>query len=284
MQHFDDIISVQELSNILYDKDLVVIDCRFELMKPDQGLLDYQLSHIPGAYYAHLDHDLASPVRPDTGRHPLPEINEFSKKLAHWQIDKSKQVVVYDNSGGSIAVRLWWLLQYYGFEHTAVLDGGYSRWQLMESPVSSEIPQEKTSSPIPSLSSNSKMVVLIQEMSHLFVSPEYKIIDARSPIRYQGKEEPIDVVAGHIPGALNRFHGMNLQENGTLKSKKELHQEFSELIKDTPIDKVVFYCGSGVTSCHHILALKIAGIKGARLYAGSWSEWIRDPGRPVVRD
>jgi thiosulfate/3-mercaptopyruvate sulfurtransferase len=282
MKRYEDLISTQELFSILNGPDLVIIDCRFELAKPDQGFIDYKMAHIPSAYYAHLDQDLASPVTPETGRHPLPTAEHFSNLLASWQIDKYNQVVVYDAVGGSMAARLWFLLRYFGITSVAVLDGGYKKWVDEGYPVTDKIPEKSHKTASTLLTPNTSMIVTTAEMEKIYHSNEYKIIDARAPERYQGKTEPIDKVAGHIPGALNRFHGLNLNNQGVMKSPEELKKEFSELIASTPTDKVIVYCGSGVTSCHHLLALKRAGIVGVRLYAGSWSEWICDPNHPIA--
>jgi thiosulfate/3-mercaptopyruvate sulfurtransferase len=281
MKYYEDLISTQDLFLILNKSNLVIVDCRFELMKPDQGFADYKTAHIPSAYYASLDNDLASPVTPESGRHPLPNPERFSKLIAGWQIDNFHQVVVYDDVGGSMAARLWLLLRYFGLKSVAVLDGGYKKWVNEGYPVSEKIPAISHTPSTIALTPNASMIVTTSEMQNIYHSADYKIIDARTPERYQGKYEPIDKLAGHIPGAFNRFHGLNLNDQGVMKSPDELKKEFSEIIASTPNDHIVVYCGSGVTSCHHILALKRAGIEGPRIYIGSWSEWIRDPSRPI---
>jgi thiosulfate/3-mercaptopyruvate sulfurtransferase len=282
MKRYEDIISSQELFSILNGPDLVIIDCNFELANPNQGFIDYQKAHIPSAFYANLDRDLASPATPETGRHPLPTTEHFSSLLASWQVNKYNQVVVYDAAGGSMAVRLWFLLRYFGVNSVAVLDGGFKKWVDEGYPVTDKIPEKSNKAASTLLSPNTSMIVSTAEMENIYRSNEYKIIDARAAERYQGKTEPVDKKAGHIPGALNRFHGLNLNDQGVMKSSEELKKEFSELIASTPADKVIVYCGSGVTSCHHLLALKRAGIEGVRLYAGSWSEWICDPNHPIA--
>jgi len=260
----------------------VIIDCRFDLSKPDWGFLNYQEGHLPGAIYAHLDHDLSGRVTQHTGRHPLPEPGKFTNKITSWGIKVNTQVIVYDTTGGSNAVRLWWLLRYYGHNQVAVLDGGYPKWLHENRPIQSgtnyAIPASVPFSP----SIHSEMLVSTEEVEKLHQNPAYIFIDARAPQRFSGETEPIDPVAGHIPGALNRFHGNNLTSEGVLKSPSLLRAEFAQLLKDIPPENIVVYCGSGVTSCHHLLAMEIAGLKGARLYAGSWSEWIRDPSRPIA--
>jgi len=279
---FDCTLSPEELFTIHRDHNLIKIDCRFDLMNPSQGRLDYHNNHIPGAFYAHLDHDLASPVTPHTGRHPLPTQAAFSRTLSSWGWEQGKQIVVYDAAGGSIASRLWWLLNYYGIHRVAVLDGGIDQWIKQGFPVDNQV-VDSSALPVPALVANVKMAVTTQEMITIQAAGQKRMIDARTPARFQGKIEPIDTVAGHIPGAINRFHALNLNERGLFKSSDDLNHEFDDLINGYTPENIIVYCGSGVTSCHHILALKKAGIEGVRLYVGSWSEWIRDPNRPIAR-
>jgi len=281
---YDCTISAGELQTLINNNAaVVIIDCRFDLMNPQQGRQDYINAHIPGAYYAHLDKDLASPVSSQTGRHPLPDQDSFSRLLASWGIDFEKQIVVYDNSGGSIAVRLWWLLRYFGLQKVAVLDGDINQWTNLGLPVDNEKVEFIPDPLFLNLTAHPEMLVSTAEMVNIQASGQTLMIDARTPVRYEGKVEPIDTVAGHIPGAINRFHGTNLDSAGLLKPEELLKTEFNDLIQNYPPDKIVVYCGSGVTSCHHLLAMKKAGIEGVRLYAGSWSEWIRDASRPIAR-
>lgn len=277
---YQTLISTQRLAEHLNDPQWVVVDCRFDLSKPEWGFENYQLSHIPGAVYAHLDKDLAGSVTPETGRHPLPDVQVMAERLGQWGIDENVQVVVYDTVGGAFAVRLWWQLRFLGHTSAAVLDGGWQKWQREDRPtaVGAEAPRAaRTFTANPDWS----MLVTTEEVVKIRKDPTYLMIDARSPERYRGDREPIDPVAGHIPGAANRYHGANLASDGTLLPPELLNEQFQDLIQERPMDKVVVYCGSGVTSIHHILAMHAAGLPGARLYVGSWSEWIRDPKRPV---
>lgn len=275
---FTTIISTEELEKHLNDPNWVIIDCRFDLAKPDWGFTNYQEAHIPMAGYAHLDKDLAGPITSETGRHPLPNIETMARRLGSWGIGPATQVVVYDTAGGAFADRLWWLLRFLGHQQVAVLDGGFQKWQRESRPVASGVEQRApvtfTASP------DWSMIVAAEEVERIRQDPAYLLVDARAPERYRGEKEPIDPIAGHIPGALNRFHGQNLSQEGVFLPPEQLRSEFKALIGDTPPENVVVYCGSGVTSIHHILAMESAGLPGARLYLGSWSEWIRDPKRP----
>lgn len=273
------LISTTDLSSHLSDSHWAVIDCRFDLTQPDWGNADYQKSHIPGAIYAHIDHDLAGPVTPETGRHPLPDVTVLAQRLSRWGIDSGTQVVVYDTTGGSFAVRLWWLLRFLGHPAVAVLNGGFTKWQNEGRPTASGIETRQPAKFIPH--PDWSMIADADEVERIRQNTQYVLIDARAPERFSGAVEPIDPIAGHIPGAVNRFHGLNLAKDGTFQSPEDLHTQFTELIGDTPPDHVVVYCGSGITSIHHLLAMEIAGLPGARLYPGSWSHWIRDRKRPI---
>ncbi|MCX8023718.1 MAG: sulfurtransferase [Thermanaerothrix sp.] len=280
MAGYTTLISSQDLFSNLNRQDWVIVDCRFDLMQPEWGFLSYQESHIPGAIYADLDHDLSGLRTPLTGRHPLPEPDVFCQRLGQWGIDHTKQVVVYDTVGGAFAARLWWMLRLFQHEAVAVLDGGFNRWVHQGFPIEKGI---HTNPPTTfHAQPNWDLMVTTSEIEQHLRSPRFLLIDARAPERYRGETEPIDPVAGHIPGAVNRFHQDNLNSDGTFKSPVTLREEFTALLSDTPPDKVVVYCGSGVTSCHHLLAMEIAGLRGARLYVGSWSEWICDPSHPIA--
>jgi thiosulfate/3-mercaptopyruvate sulfurtransferase len=275
---FSTLISTAQLFAHLDDENWVIIDCRHDLSKPEWGQQEYQNGHIPGAIFAHLDHDLSGPISPQTGRHPLPQMDQIANRLGSWGIGNDTQVIVYDTSGGAFASRLWWQLRFLGHNQVALLNGGYTQWAKDGYPVSQSIkkhPERKFM-----LNPNWEMLVETPFIEKIQQDPAFLLVDARAPERYRGEKEPIDPVAGHIPTAANRFHGLNLGADGLFLPAEVLHSQFTSLLNDTPLDHVIVYCGSGVTSCHHILALEVAGLPGARLYAGSWSEWIRNPNHP----
>jgi len=281
-QPYTNLISTSQLAQLMGDENLVIVDCRFDLLNPDWGFEDYQLAHIPGAFYTHLNNDLAGPITPYAGRHPLPDQDEFVRKLNSWGINQKSQLVAYDISGGAFAARLWWMLKYYGHEQVAIMDGGLSKWIRDGYPISTgvELPKESNAPFKPKI--DPTRVVSTSDIERFRLNSSFLLIDARAPQRFRGKFEPIDPVAGHIPGAINRFHADNLSPDGTMKPAEILKSEFEALLQNIPPDKAIVYCGSGVTSCHHLLAMELAGLKGARLYAGSWSEWIRDPAHPIA--
>ena len=273
------IIETGELFQNLNNPDWVLMDCRYDLGNPDWAQAAYQQAHIPGAQYADLKHDLAAPVTPTSGRHPLPDPAAFIQRLSAWGIDAGKQVVVYDAAAGSFAARLWYMLNWLGHDAVAVLNGGMPKWERENRPLQSGIVP-----PHPGVfqgQPQSGFFLNTQELLQLRSEPNFLLIDARSPERYRGEQEPIDAVAGHIPGARNYFHGKNIAADGTLLPVDQLRQNFQSLLENTPPEQSIFYCGSGVTSCFNILAMRHAGLKGGRIYAGSWSEWIRDPNRPI---
>jgi thiosulfate/3-mercaptopyruvate sulfurtransferase len=275
------LVSTAELADHLRNPDWAVVDCRFDLARPDWGFTEYQSAHIPGSVYAHLDHHLSGPVTPFTGRHPLPDPEIMARRLSAWGIDARTQVVVYDTVGGAFAVRLWWLLRYMGHSGAAVLDGGFGKWQRENRPVAGGVQKRKPARFIPR--PDPTMMVETGDVAQLRQDVEYRLIDARAFERYRGDHEPIDPIAGHIPGAINRFHGLNLTPDGTFLPPEILRQQFETLLDGAAPENTIVYCGSGVTSIHHILAMELAGLPGARLYPGSWSEWIRDPTRPIAR-
>lgn len=271
------LVPTDTLSAHLDDPQWVIVDCRFELKDPDWGPAEYQKAHIPGAVYAHLDHDLAGPVTHATGRHPLPDPEQFKIRLSSWGIDDGKQVVVCDTAGGAYAARLWWMLRRFGHTAVAVLDGGFPKWTREGRPtragVETRAPAQFEGTP------RVGWVAAAQEVDLIRLDPAYRLIDARTPVRFRGEQEPIDPISGRIPGAVNRFHGENLAPDGTFLPPDELRAQFEALLGGVPPERAVVYCGSGVTSAHHLVAMEHAGLKGARLYVGSWSEWIRDERR-----
>jgi len=276
---FTTLASPDQLAQHLHDPQWVIFDCRFALTRPEYGRQAYAKAHIPGARYAHLNEDLSGPITPASGRHPLPDPSLLASKLALWGVDQSKQVVVYDDSFGSIAVRLWWLLRWLGHEAVALLDGGFPAWQKQGRDLSAEIPvfrpAEFHCAHDDSLwvDSNAVLEALQQDR---------RIVDARPEERFLGLIEPLDKVAGHIPGSLNSPFEDNLDMRGNFLKPEELRAQYESLLRGAPPGEVIHMCGSGVTACHNLLALEIAGLAGGKLYVGSWSEWITDPSRPIV--
>lgn len=278
---FTPLVSVADLAAHLDDPDWIVCDCRHDLADTESGHRAYAESHIPGARMARLDEDLSGPKTGKNGRHPLPDPETFGKRLGELGIDNGKQVVAYDASGGCYAARLWWMLRWVGHDRVAVLDGGWEAWVKAGHPVSAAQPAIKPVSfaarVMPRLAVDAAYVA-----AHMGES-ETCVLDARSAERFRGVNETLDPVGGHIPGALNRFYKYNLDTGGCFKPAAELREEFSDLIGAHALQNVLHQCGSGVTACHNLLAMEIAGLPGSRLYPGSWSEWVADPGRPVER-
>jgi thiosulfate/3-mercaptopyruvate sulfurtransferase len=280
---FSTIIAAQELVNHLNDPDWVIVDSRFKLAKTDQGRLDFETAHIPGAVYTHLDDDLSGLIiKGVTGRHPLPSVDKVSGVFSRLGIDKHVQVVAYDDLGGALAaVRVWWLLRWLGHESVAVLDGGWQQWVKKGFAVSSgsEMRPERRFIPIP----RANLVVTAEEVDAIRLVPHYRLLDARSADRFRGENETIDPVAGHIPGAISAPYADNLNLEGTFCPSEQLAARYKKILNDVPIDHVICYCGSGVSAVHDILAMMVAGLGEANLYAGSYSEWITNPKRPVEK-
>lgn len=276
------LISTEELQNQLNRDDTIIVDCRFDLGDPNAGFEAYQTAHIPNAVYAHLDNDLSSPPTDSTGRHPLPNPDVFKETLSAWGIDAKKQVVVYDQFHGAFAGRLWWMLHYLGHEAVAVLDGGFPKWEKENRPTESGVHQNA-----PTMFEGNPQAgwtVSVEEVEANIKHPQFKLIDARSPDRFRGENETIDPAGGHIPGAINHFFGNNVDENGVMKSPEALKQQFEALLDQQAPSETVFYCGSGVSACQNLLAMSHAGLEGAKLYVGSWSEWLKEPNRPISTD
>jgi thiosulfate/3-mercaptopyruvate sulfurtransferase len=277
------LISAAELAPHIENPDWVVIDCRHDLTNPDAGKAAYASGHIPHAAFAHLDSDL-SDKRPGPngefrGRHPLPDKDAFIETLRRWGVNNDSQVVAYDAQGGMFAARLWWMLRWIGHEAVAVLDGGLPAWQTHGGQLTERAPARKQGdiSLLPSIVTT----VNVDDVQANLSSGTRTVIDARAPDRFRGENETLDPVGGHIPGAKNRFFKDNLQADGRFKDAQRLRAEFGALI-GTP-EKSIMQCGSGATACHNLLALEIAGMPGAALYPGSWSEWCADTSRPVAK-
>ena len=279
---FTTLVSTEELALHLDNPDWVVIDCRFTLTDTEAGMRSYTAGHIPGAHYAHLDNDLSSPVTEFTGRHPLPDPAALAKKLGTWGIDASKQVVVYDDTFGAMAVRLWWLLKWLGHDNAALLDGVYPKWLRENRPVSKEHHSVNPVTFVPNIRHH--LVVDADEVQQQLDNNSCVLIDARAEERFSGEIEPLDKVAGHIPGAINRPYDDNLDISGELMSADELHEEYSDVLDGKSSEDVIHMCGSGVTACHNVLAMEAAGMTGSRLYVGSWSDWIIDSSRAIASE
>ncbi|WP_250466517.1 sulfurtransferase [Caballeronia sp. GAFFF2] len=280
--HYTTLISATNLAERLAAApgSVLVFDCRFDLAAPESGAAAYAQGHIPGAHYLHLDRDLSGVKTGANGRHPLPERGALVEKLASFGLNEGQQVVAYDAQGGMYASRLWWLLRWLGHDSVALIDGGLPAWEAAGQPLDTAAPQKtdgtfKAAAPL-------AVTIDAPAIERSIGTRDHLLIDARAADRYRGENETLDPVGGHIPGALNRFFKDNLTPEGRFKTAHELRDAFGSLIGATPTDRIVLQCGSGVTACHNALAMEIAGLHGAALYPGSWSEWSADPGRPVA--
>jgi thiosulfate/3-mercaptopyruvate sulfurtransferase len=278
---FHTLIGVDSLQKLLGEPRLAVVDCRFDLMNPGAGRQAYLRAHIPDARYADLNRDLSAPIGPGTGRHPLPAPETFAAWLGAAGIDNGAQVIAYDDANGSIAARLWWMLRWVGHDAVAVLDGGFKAWAARggaQQPGPADFPGKKFT---PRVAADT--VLSTAEVERALQGPAALLVDARAPERYAGTVEPIDPVAGHIPGAVNHPFTASLDADGYFLPGDEIKRRWQERLSGRQPRQLIAMCGSGVTACHNLLSLEVAGLTGAKLYAGSWSEWIRDPQRPVAR-
>lgn len=278
---FTTLISTDALAACLTDPTFVVIDCRFRLDDVAWGEREYAARHVPGATYAHLDRDLSGPKTGANGRHPLPDPDAFARAMGRLGVTRGAQVVAYDQDNGIFASRLWWLLRWLGHDAVAVLDGGFARWTAEGRPTVAG--QEQRAAGDFSGTPRAGMVADVKDVIARIRSGGWRLVDARSPERYRGDVEPVDRVAGHIPTAVDHFFKRNLDEGGTFRTPENLAAQFRESLGGFSPDRVVCYCGSGVTACHNLLALEHAGLPGAQLYPGSWSEWSSDSSRPFER-
>jgi len=278
--NYTTIISTDALAAHLTDPNLVIVDCRHNLTESDAGANAYRSAHLPGAFFLHLDRDLSGPKTGKNGRHPLPDIALLAATLGRIGIDGIKQVVTYDQNGGMWASRLWWMLQWLGHDRVAVLDGGLDKWIAEGRPVNAASSVARTTTFVPK---PPRPTASAQEILQHLGDDTLTVLDARAPERYRGDIEPMDPVAGHIPGAINRPYSTNLTAQGTFKSAEALRHEFEGQFANRTAASIVHQCGSGVTACHNVLAMAIAGLPGSRLYPGSWSEWSSDTTRPVAR-
>jgi len=274
------LVETAELAPHLGDPRLVIVDVRHDLADSAFGEAAYAKSHIPGAVFAHVDRDLSAPRSPHSGRHPLPTPEAAAKLFGRLGIGATKQVVAYDQGNGVYASRLWWMLRWLGHDSVAVLDGGFAKWMREGRPVSTDVPHV---APAKFVATNVLPTVNATGIAASLPRHGLLLLDARTAERYRGDAEPIDPVAGHIPGALNRPYTRNIHDDGTFRSPRELRSEFEGMLHGRAPDDLVHYCGSGVTACHNLLAMEHAGLTGSRLYPGSWSEWSADPERPIAR-
>ena len=276
------LVPIATLAANLAAPDWLIVDCGFDLTQPAAGEAAYRAGHIPGAVYAHLDRDLSSPITPATGRHPLPDPERFAATLSAWGVSPTTQIVAYDADNGMYASRLWWLARWVGHRAVAVLDGGFKAWNAERLPTDSEIPARSpthfTARPDRELWLNA------QQVQERVQQADWRLLDARAPERFAGKVEPLDTAAGHVPGARNHPFATNLAADGRFGAPEELRRRYEQSQAGVSDDHTIVMCGSGVTACHLLLAMEHAGKPGARLYAGSWSEWIRDPRRPIATD
>ncbi|QZA77901.1 sulfurtransferase [Deefgea tanakiae] len=273
------VINVAQLQALMADPALVIVDCRHDLANPAAGRAAYTESHIPNARFLHLDEDLSGEKLGHNGRHPLPDPAQLAARVGQLGISESSKIVAYDASGGPFAARLWWLLRWLGCDSVQVLNGGWPAWLAAQAPVETTTPMWPASTFNTQL--RPELHVRTDDVLANLASAQFEIVDARSAERFIGIGETLDPVAGHIPGAINRFFMLNLAD-GHFKSVMQLRQEWLQLLGDRTPAQWVHQCGSGVTACHNLLALEVAGLSGGRLYPGSWSEWCSDPARPML--
>jgi len=269
------LISSDELAQNLENPNWVIFDCR-------ASLVDYQTAHISEAIHCHLEDDLCSPITAKSGRHPLPDFNELAQYLGSCGIDKNTQVVAYDSAGGAdYAARLWWQLRTFGHQNVAVLDGGFQLWEKNHKPLTQDLPKITPKTFTPNL--DETQWVPTEAIEQNLSDKKFTVLDARAAERFRGEIEPFDTVSGRIPDAINRPFPLNLNKEGRFLSEQELREQFDALLgNDIAPQDIVHQCGSGVTACHNMLAMEVAGLTGSKLYVGSWSEWIRDENRPVA--
>lgn len=281
MAEWTTLIPPDELVTHLDDDDVRIVDCRFDLAVPEAGQRAWQESRIPGAVYADLERDLSGTVSEATGRHPLPAVEDFIAWLGRNGIARETRIACYDAASGAFAARLWWLLRHWlGHPAVAVLDGGFARWRAEGDAMEEGEPSVPPVTEYPSIEP-AFVTVGADELAQ--AGRGLQVVDARAPERFRGETEPIDPVAGHVPGALNRPFAENLDDNGRWRSPEELRAAWQGVVGTRPGEAIVHMCGSGVTACHNVLAMDHAGLSGSRLYPGSWSEWVREPRRAVAR-
>ena len=277
---FSTILSTTELAELLGRPSLVVVDVRSSLADADYGRNAYAAGHIPGAVYADLNRDLSDPPGGGRGRHPLPDVETIATTLGRLGISSASHVVAYDDADGMYASRLWWMLKFLGHERVAVLDGGVAKWISEQRAVSTDAPAP---TPVEFVASpRHEMLASAADVGAMRGDPSRLLLDSRAPDRFRGENETIDPVGGHIPGARNRFFKLNVREDGTMRPASELAVDFRHVLGAVTPEATVAYCGSGVTACQNLLAMAHAGLTGAKLFAGSWREWVSEPDRPIA--
>ena len=274
------LITAGDLATQLDEPRLRIFDCRFDLARPAWGREAWREGHLPGAVHADLNADLAAPVTARSGRHPLPAPAEFAARLRSWGVDPDSRVVAYDDGNGMYAARLWWMLRWLGHDDVAVLDGGLGQWRRLGLPLTTAVPARPEGRFVARL--RPSLAAGPGEVAAAGHDPTARLLDARAAERYRGEVEPIDRVAGHVPGARNHPFGLSLDAEGRWLPPEALGESLAASLDGVAPERTIVYCGSGVTACHVLLALEHAGLAGARLYPGSWSEWSSDPARPVA--
>ena len=275
---FTTLISTEDLAAHL-DGSWAIVDCRYDLRDEDWGREQYRAGHVPGAVYASLSKDLAAPPTGRNGRHPIPCVEDLEATFGRLGISPATQVVMYDQDTGMFASRMWWTLRYLGHDAAAVLDGGWAKWVREGRAVKSG--DEQRAPAVFTGRRRKELRLPLEQVQSALDEASVLLVDARAPERFEGRSEPIDRTPGHIPGAVNYFYQRNVSDDGVMLPSETLKAQFDEVLGGRPADQVVMYCGSGVSACHNLLAMEHAGIRGARLYPGSWSEWSSDPQRPV---
>ncbi len=277
------LISTSELASRLDDAEVAIFDCRHDLVDHGKGLAAYRSGHVPGAHFAPVETALAGAKTGKNGRHPLPHPDDFAEFLSAHGVTDTTLVVAYDDAGGLYAARLWWMTRWIGHERAALLDGGLPKWVAEKRPLSTATPAVRVTQPPLAWRPSAFQVVSAAEIQSRIGSPTHLVVDARMADRFRGETEPIDPVAGHIPGAANRFYKANLEADATFRPPEALRREFETLLGGRAPEDVAHQCGSGITACANLFAMELAGLPGSQLYAGSWSEWVSDPSRPVER-
>jgi thiosulfate/3-mercaptopyruvate sulfurtransferase len=266
-------------------KEFLLFDCRSDLTNPKAGYESYLDGHIPSAIYVDIDHDLASEKNGQNGRHPLPAIEQWIKTCASLGITKDSNIVIYDNHSCMYAVRMWWMLRATGHKHVRLINGGYGSW-LAAGFTGEKTDNQRLNTPAATSGMTVaafKDALLASDLLQNLSSKKFVILDARSSDRFRGENETLDPVGGHIPGAINRFFKNNLAANGQFKSADVLAKEFRDLLGETPSESIIHQCGSGITACHNMFAMELAGMNSSMIYPGSWSEWCADPARPIEK-